>query len=137
MMDYLVEAVAGEYGTLYIQAKDAFGNNQIVGGDAFRVIFTLLTDSAVQYQGTVDDQGDGTYTVRYTIPTAGSYDVAVTLSSVEVVESILSCVAASAPYVYSRFYDGLDAWETPSFCDIAHPTLLVVHNGLSTPSRCV
>jgi hypothetical protein len=47
-MDYLVEAVVGEYGILYIQAKDAFGNNQIHGGDPFKVIFTLKSNSAIQ-----------------------------------------------------------------------------------------
>eukprot|EP01040_Poterioochromonas_malhamensis_P022242 gene22241-27003_t len=39
-LDYLVEAAAGEYGTLFIQAKDAFGNNRMTGGDAFEVTFT-------------------------------------------------------------------------------------------------
>ena len=36
--DYLQEAVAGHYGYFYIQAKDAFGNNQNIGGDPFQVI---------------------------------------------------------------------------------------------------
>ena len=134
-MDYLIEAVVGEYGTLFIQAKDAFGNNQIHGGDPFKVIFTLNSDESVQYRGTVDDHGDGTYTVRYTIPTAGHYDVAITLeSSDNVEESILTCVAAYSPYVYDRYYDGVDAWVEPEFCTLDHPTLLVVHNDLSPPA---
>ena len=36
----LQEAVAGHYGYFYIQAKDAFGNNQNVGGDPFQVTTT-------------------------------------------------------------------------------------------------
>ena len=122
----------GEYGTLYIQAKDAFGNNQIVGGDAFKVIFTLNTDPAVQVRGTIDDHSDGTYTVRYTIPVAGEYDVAVTLASSDTVEeSILTCVAAYSPFVYARYYDGVNHYVEPSFCTLDHPTLTVVHNDLS------
>jgi hypothetical protein len=132
-MDYLIEAVVGEYGELFIQAKDAFSNNQIIGGDLFKVIFTLKSNSNIQYRGNVDDNNDGTYTVKYTITTAGYYDVAVTLStsSTKNDESILSCIGATYPFIYNRVYDGLHQYVTPSFCALRHPTLHVVHNDIS------
>jgi hypothetical protein len=70
VMDYLVEAVAGEYGYLYLQAKDAFGNNKQNGGDSIQATFTDSSNPAIIYRGNVDDHGDGTYTIHFTIPRA-------------------------------------------------------------------
>jgi uncharacterized protein YpmB len=135
--DYLVEAVAGQFGYFYIQARDAFGNNQNKGGDAFLVKFTSKTDSDYQYQATVDDHGDGTYTARYTIPIAFSYNVYITLKSSEGwEESLLSCVSATTPFIFSRYYDGITAYSSPSFCALDQATSLkVVHNDLD-PHSC-
>jgi len=134
IMDYLVEAVAGEYGYFYIQAKDAFGNNQIKGGDQFTVLFTLQGSDDV-VRGSVDDHKDGTYTVHYTIKIAGQYTVAITLETAPfVVEPVLACVASSNPHVFSRYYDGVNAWYTPSFCTLNKPTLRVVHHTFNAPS---
>ena len=134
-MDYLVEAVAGEYGVLYIQAKDAFGNNQNVGGDKFSVKFINQNIQSIQYAGKITDNGDGTYTVRYTIPVAGYYSVLSTLATSNITdEFILSCVAASAPFIYSREYNGLSIYKHPNFCSTAVPTLHVVHNDFSADS---
>ena len=135
VMDYLVEAVAGESGYFFIQAKDAYGNNQIVGGDDFRVLFTLQTDIAFQYRGNVQDHGDGTYTVRYTIPQSGYYTVSVTLQTSEgVVEPIQTCIASHSPYIYNRVYDGVQVYHHPSTCSLNTATLHVVHNDLDAPS---
>lgn len=134
-MDYLVESVAGEFGYFYIQAKDAYGNNQIKGGDQFDVMFTLSTDSMTQFRGNLDDHGDGTYTVHYTIPTAGVYSVSVTLTtSPGIVEPVLSCVNASSPYVFTRAYDGLLAYTHPSVCTLNQPQLEIVHNDFNSPT---
>ena len=136
-MDYLVEAVTGHYGYYYIQAKDAFGNNRNVGGDEFRVEMVQQGSGGRRYTGTVDDHGDGTYTARYTVPAAGTYSVGVTLvTGAGVVETISTCVAASAPFVFSRYYDGVTPYVTPSYCTTNAPTLLVVHSELDPPS-CV
>ena len=123
VMDSLVEGVAGQYGTFYIQAKDVFGNNRNTGGDQFQAIFTLLADPSVQYRGSVNDNGDGTYQVYYTVSEAGVYSVQVTLNS----EELLGCVAALPPYVFSRVYDGVNVYATPSFCTSLPPRLTIVH----------
>ena len=121
-MDYLQEAVVGEYAYFYIQAKDAFGNNQVgytdkagkgclmwqidklrnnyrtidnlrfatslptllfilqvKGGDKFEARLVLKSDPSEQVVGNVDDHGDGTYTVRYTLRTASLYTISITL----------------------------------------------------------
>merc|ERR1711871_413380 len=135
-MDHLVEAVTGEFGYFYIQAKDVYGNNAIKGGDDFRATFTNKADPSHVYRGNVDDHGDGTYTVHYTIPIAGEYDVAVTLqtSDIHTAESLLTCTAASSPHIFDRIYNGKQVYVTPNFCTHDHPTLLVVHNDLHVPS---
>jgi len=48
-MDYLQEAVVGEVSSFYIQAKDAFGNNQISGGDVFNVKLTNVGATFAAY----------------------------------------------------------------------------------------
>jgi hypothetical protein len=131
-MDYLVEAVVGEFGTLYLQAKDSFGNNQDRGGDSFQAIFLSKSDPHVKFLGEIDDNQDGTYVVRYTINIAGFYDVSVTLQNSNAVdEPVLTCIAAKTPFVFDRRYDGVDAYAAPDFCLLRHPTLKVVHNQLS------
>jgi hypothetical protein len=135
-MDYLVEAVAGEYGYFYIQAKDAFGNNQITGGDDFEVKFVNTADSSIEYRGNVDDHLDGTYTVRYTIRVAGTYTVYTTLatSATGEDEDLLQCVASTSPYIFDRFYDGKTPYVTPGTCAQTKNTLTVVHNDLYAPT---
>lgn len=134
-MDFLVEAVAGEFSYFFIQAKDTYGNNQVKGGDPFTVSFTLLSNAAVQYKGSVDDLGDGRYTVRYSVPHAGSYDVAVALQAEQFVdESLTTCVGASAPFIHSRAYTGQSTYAAPSFCSLTHATLRIVHATLYAPS---
>ena len=91
----------------------------------------------VRFYGTVDDHHDGTYTARYTIPTAGRYTVAVTLqtSTATSGEALATCVTAYAPFVFSRYYNGLTPYLPPTFCSsTTHPTLLVVHSELDPPS---
>ena len=61
--------------------------------------------------GTIDDNQDGTYVVRYTIPIAGTYEAAISLANnVTVHQPILACVAASSPFVFTRVYDGINAY---------------------------
>ena len=91
----------------------------------------------VRYYGTVDDHGDGTYTARYTIPTAGRYTVAVTLqtSTATTGEALTTCLTAYAPFVFSRYYNGLTPYTPPTFCtSTTYPTLLVVHSELDPSS---
>ena len=134
-MDYLVESIAGQLSYFYIQAKDAFGNNRRTGGDPFRALFTLISNDAVQYKGNINDNGDGTYTVYYALPVAGEYDVAVTLQDEQFVdESVLTCVGAYSPFIFSRFYDGITPYTAPSFCSLVHPILTVVHSSFYAPA---
>ena len=136
LSDYLVEGVAGQFGYIYLQAKDAFGNNRVEGGDHFMISFILLADSTHQYAGTIDDNEDGTYTVRYTIPTAGSYEVLITLITERGIgERIQTCRAAHSPYVYSRVYTGLSVYTAPTFCSLSSASpLVIVHNDLDVSS---
>jgi hypothetical protein len=132
-MDYLVEAIAGQQGTLYLQAKDALGNNKDIGGDDFIVSFTSEADSSVIYKGQVDDNKDGTFRIRYTIPVVGNYHVEILLLSTaeSVGEPVLKCIGASEPFVYTREYDGINAYFAPDFCSLDQPLLKVVHNDIS------
>lgn len=122
--------MAGQFGYFNIQAKDAFGNNQVVGGDTFKVQFNMAMDVTYQYEGNVDDNNDGTYTARYTIPISGSYTVLLVLQSTPggVEASILSCISAYAPYIFSvqRSYNGLGPYTAPSFCQLQQSHVLKV-----------
>ena len=134
-MDYLVEAVAGQMSYFYIQAKDAFGNDRGTGGDSFRALFTMVSNDAVQFKGNINDNGDGTYTVYYSLPVAGEYDVAVTLQDEPFVdESVLTCIGAYFPFIFNRFYNGITPYMAPSFCSLVHPILTVVHSSFYAPA---
>jgi hypothetical protein len=61
------DAVAGVVSSFTIQAKDTYGNLRLVGGDVFDVMLTHKVDTDTQYRGIVEDQGDSTYIVTYTI----------------------------------------------------------------------
>ena len=62
-VDSLVEARAGDIGKFYLQTKDAFGNNRIVGGDEVVARFASVANPDIQYRGNVADREDGTYHV--------------------------------------------------------------------------
>lgn len=40
---------------------------------------TIVGDKGKYYWGTVEDNDDGTYMVSYTLPTAGTYQLSITL----------------------------------------------------------
>ena len=101
----------------------------------FVATFTLISNPVIQYIGNVNDHGDGTYTVHYTIPVAGDYDVSITLeSSVGVAENLQQCKGASSPYIFDRVYNGVTYYRHPSFCSLDNAVLTVVHNDLHAPS---
>lgn len=60
-----------------LQAKDAFGNNRLQGGDdvAVHAVLSTLNSSSsaatVTYRGAVVDNEDGTYLAVYTVPRSG------------------------------------------------------------------
>lgn len=136
-MDTLKEAVSGESGYFFIQSKDAYGNSKQFGGDSYAVSFVSTTDSNTVYKGSVSDMLDGTYTVYYTILQAGQYYVSIGLQSRGDSVPILQCTSASAPYVYSRAYNGVDMYSAPSFCSINKTVMNVVHNRLHASSSVV
>jgi len=69
------DAVTGVVAAFTIQSKDTYGNLRLVGGDTFDVTLSHKTDQSVQYKGIVEDQGDSTYIVTYTILKVGTYTV--------------------------------------------------------------
>ena len=71
------DAVAGVVSSFTIQAKDTYGNLRLVGGDTFDVLLTNKVDSNTQYRGIVEDQGNSSYIVTYTILQVGHYKVEV------------------------------------------------------------
>ena len=135
-MDYLREAVAGEFGYFYIQAKDSYGNNQVVGGDTFTATFSLSTNKSIVFSGKVEDGGGGTYTVRYTLPLVGTYNVNVTsMNSSGFARPVSVCTAAIAPFVFDRIYDGVRPYNSPSFCSsVSLHQIKVVHGQFSALS---
>ena len=70
----LSNAVAGVVSSFSIQAKDTYGNNRLVGGDAFDIKLVHKV-SGTSFSAIVDDNEDGTYDVTYTVLEAGSYTV--------------------------------------------------------------
>ena len=85
----LTDSVVGVVATFSIQARDTYGNLREVGGDVFDVTLTHSNNGAgnsdvgvqsdVQHKGIVEDKGDGTYVVTYTLTLEGYYDVEVRL----------------------------------------------------------
>ena len=67
------DAVAGVVSSFTIQAKDTYGNLRLVGGDTFDVLLTNKVDSNTQYRGIVEDQGNSSYIVTYTILQVGQH----------------------------------------------------------------
>ncbi len=130
-VDYLVEARAGEIGTVYLQSKDAFGNNRISGGDEVVALFKSATNPDIQYRGNVKDRGDGSYQITYSIPIAGSYLVSITVAD----EAVKYCVSPSGERWDSRQYDGASVYSPPSFCSLNDDLLLhVIHRELHAAS---
>ena len=125
--DALVEVVAGETGTIAVQAKDAYGNNRQVGGDDVIAIFTNLSGKGIQYRGSVFDIGDGRYTISYSIPVAGEYQIFVSINGKEV----QYCVGSSKHSLSDREYDGVHVYYSPSSCseEMVEP-LSVIHGDL-------
>ena len=113
-VDYLVEARAGANGKVYLQAKDAFGNNRISGGDDVIANFKSTANPDIRYRGNVLDRDDGTYQIMYLIPMAGSYVVYIYVGD----EPVQYCVGPSGERWDSRQYNGISVYSSPSFCSL-------------------
>ena len=130
-VDSLTEARAGEIGKIYLQAKDAFGNNRIVGGDDVDVKFKSVTNSDIRYRGNVLDRKDGSYLITYSIPLAGSYLVSVLVGG----DPVQYCVGPSGERWDSRQYDGSGLYSSPPFCSLDDDLILhVIHGQIHGPS---
>ncbi|CAG9463240.1 unnamed protein product [Pedinophyceae sp. YPF-701] len=70
--------IAGQTTTFNISAFDAFSNRITSGGEP------VVVQIGSVFDGAVTDNGDGTYTVRYRVVTAGTYDLTIS-SNQEVV----------------------------------------------------
>ena len=130
-IDNLVEARAGDTGKVYLQAKDAFGNNRMLGGDDISAKFRDSVNPDIQYRGNVVDNGDGTYVVSYSIPLTGDYVVSITMNG----EPVQYCVGPNGKRWDSRSYDGMRVYTSPSFCSLDDSlTLNVIHRSIHGPS---
>ena len=127
-VDNLVEARAGEVGNIFLQAKDAFGNNRISGDDDVIVKFRNTANSDIQYRGNVLDNNDGSYGISYSIPLAGSYQVLITVGG----EPVKLCVNPSGEDRWdTRQYDGVSVYSSPSYCSLDDVVNLnVIHREL-------
>lgn len=97
----LNDAVSGLETAFTIVAKDMFGCQRTSGGDIFDVQLTRTTlgpnPDGMAFAGpdivtltlAPEDHGDGTYTVRYTVPAAGNYTVFVGLRDADGTRSYL------------------------------------------------
>ena len=111
---------------MYLQAKDAFGNNRISGGDDVIVKFRNIANPDIQYRGNVVEE-DGRYSISYSIPLAGSYQVSITVGG----EPVQLCVGPSGERWDTRQYDGISVYSSPSFCSLdTDVNLNVIHREL-------
>mmetsp|Transcript_22615 Transcript_22615/g.32847 ORF Transcript_22615/g.32847 Transcript_22615/m.32847 type:complete len:125 (-) Transcript_22615:1097-1471(-) len=110
-VDFLVKARAGENGVIYVQAKDAYGNNRHIGGDNLIVKFYSTDNPNIQYRGNIADQSNGTYVISYSIPLSGSYIVSISLDG----ESVQYCRGPSGDRWDNRNYDGVNVYYSPAF----------------------
>jgi len=133
-VDSLVKARAGENGVIYVQAKDAYGNNRHIGGDNLIVKFSSTDNPNIQYRGNIADQSNGTYVISYSIPLSGSYIVSISLDG----ESVQYCRGPSGDRWHNRNYDGVNVYYSPAFCSFQNDTPLhVVHHKLHALSSTV
>eukprot|EP00970_Alexandrium_tamarense_P002964 scaffold427_cov103-Alexandrium_tamarense.AAC.19 len=133
-VDSLVEARSGVIGKVYLQAKDAFGNNRITGGDDVVANFKRTANPDIQYRGNVLDRGDGSYVISYSIPLAGNYIVSVGLGG----EPVQYCLSPSGDRWDARQYDGISVYSAPPFCSLDDDLHLnVIHRELHGISSTV
>ena len=98
----LTDAVAGDVGEFWIQARDAYNNNKTTGGEAerFQVFLDLQTASIpvgpntttiypVTFRGVVRDMDDGTgrYYCTYTSTIQGSYDLRILYDGLQILST--------------------------------------------------
>lgn len=133
-LDSLVEAMAGETGKIFLQAKDAYGNNRKTGGDNIVAMFYNVNKINMQYRGNALDHDNGSYTVTYSIPIAGFYRVSIKIGN----ESVRYCVAPTGDLWNVREYDGVHVYVPPTFClDEIEAPLEVIHHDLHASSSTV
>ena len=133
-IDNLVEARAGDVGKIYLQAKDAFGNNRQSGGDDVLVTFRSVVNPDIRYRGNIVDRDDGTYYISYSIPLAGRYLVSISLNG----DLVKYCVGPSGERWHSREYDGVAVYSAPSFCSVDDSiSLNVIHREMHAMSSTI
>ena len=98
--DGLSGGTAGEDNSFTITAKDAYGNRLVSGGDGF---VAQLSGSA-WLTTTVNDHGDGTYTVVYKPMVSGPYSITVALAGEQLLGSPVSTIIAPATASYNTSY---------------------------------
>jgi hypothetical protein len=101
----------GVVATFTIQARDTYGNLREKGGDMFDITLThdgpgtgnedVGTQSNVQHKGVLEDKGDGTYVVTYTLQLEGYYNVEVRLGE----QLILTAGTYTVPVIRAVHWD--------------------------------
>eukprot|EP00698_Gefionella_okellyi_P019273 TRINITY_DN5888_c0_g1_i1.p1 TRINITY_DN5888_c0_g1~~TRINITY_DN5888_c0_g1_i1.p1 ORF type:complete len:5059 (-),score=1335.09 TRINITY_DN5888_c0_g1_i1:98-15274(-) len=104
--------VAGQEATFVVQTRDRFSNVRTVGGDAFAVVVSGASGAS----GRIDDNGDGTYIVRYRGQMAAKYKLDVVCNGVPLKGSPFECKAVAGP-------------ADPSSCMISAEQNLIVRAG--------
>ena len=133
-IDYLVETRAGDVGKIYLQTKDAYGNNRQSGGNNVLVTFQSEINPDIRYRGNIVDRDDGTYFISYSIPLAGRYLISIIVDG----ESVKYCVGPSGERWHSREYDGVTVYSAPSFCTLTSTTSLnVIHREIHAASSTI
>ena len=101
----LYDSVAGQPTTIFVQARDCFGNPRRKGGDGFALHVRAVRPNRDEFKEsfrTFDllcpsiDNGDGTYSITWSADLPGSYDLDVTLDRSPIRGSPFRCYMSSA-----------------------------------------
>jgi len=108
-------AVVNGAGRVTVRARDANGNYAVSGGDPFRAYVVDASTGAGYADVTMTDNGDGTYSARWTPASTGTeYELNVLLRGTPVASSpyrglkAVSAAGAATPAMFEAAGDGLE-----------------------------
>jgi hypothetical protein len=93
----LYDSVAGEDTTIFVQARDCFGNPRRVGGDSFKLAVSAAAPNRAEFVDVFRtfefvsqavDLDNGTYALTWKADLAGGYDLHVTLDRAPIMGSV-------------------------------------------------
>ena len=108
-------AVVNGAGRVTVRARDANGNHAVSGGDPFRAYVVDASTGTGYADVTMTDNGDGTYSARWTPASTGTeYELNVLLRGTPVASSpyrglkAVSAAGAATPAMFEAAGDGLE-----------------------------